>query len=477
MNEKKVYPYLAGGSWRKDGTDLPVENPFTREIFATVIRPGPDGVTSAIASAEKAAPEIAALPSWKRAEILSATSEKLRERRDELGRLICLEAGKSINGACTEVERAATTFEVASREAFNLDGEVLPLDISPSSGNRLGITRRFPLGPIAGISPFNFPLNLVAHKIAPAVAAGNSIVLKPASSTPLSALVLAELLVESGFPPQAVNIVPCSAADATPLVEDDRLAMVTFTGSAEVGWGIKARAGRKKVCLELGGNAALIVEPDADLDEVIPRTLIGAFSYAGQICIAIQRIFVHEMIYDEFVERFTYETERLVMGDPLDPATVIGPMIDEKSAVIAEERIKEAIAEGARVETGGGRTGNMLQPTVLTGVSPGLAVDAEEIFAPVVNIHQYDTFEDAIAEVNASRFGLQAGVYTRDISKAFTAFNRLEVGGVIINDFPTFRVDNMPYGGVKESGFGREGVRYTIEEMTELRLLVVENHR
>lgn len=477
MPDNKHYPYLAGGSWRKDGAELPVKNPFTGEVFATAARPGPDGVETAIASARRAASETAALPSWKRAEVLARTSRKIRERRDELGRIICLEAGKPIKGARTEADRTAITFETASREAFNLDGEVLPLDISPSSGDRLGITRRFPLGPVAGISPFNFPLNLVAHKIAPAVAAGNSIVLKPASATPLSALILAELLIESGFPPHAINIVPCSAEDAASLVEDDRLEMVTFTGSAEVGWGIKARAGRKKVCLELGGNAALIVEPDSDLDEIIPRTLIGAFAYAGQICISIQRIFVHENIYDEFVERFTGRAEELVVGDPLDPSTAVGPMIDEESAVKVESRIEEAVRHGARIETGGVRTGNILQPTVLTGVSSHLAVDAEEIFAPVVNIHRYEMFEDAVDRVNASRFGLQAGVYTSDLSKALVAFNRLKVGGVIINDFPTFRVDNMPYGGVKESGFGREGIRYTIEEMMELRLLVIENHR
>ena len=351
----------------------------------------------------------------------------------------------------------------------------MPLDITPAAGDRLGVIRRFPRGPIAGISPFNFPLNLVCHKVAPALASGNTISVKPASATPLSALLLGEILLEAGALPGSYNVIPCSARLAEPLVTDPRLKMVTFTGSAEVGWGIKSKAEKKMVCLELGGNAATMVEPDADMDFAVQRCILGGYAYAGQICISIQRIYVHEKVFDEFTDAFVKGVEVLHVGDPLLEETDVGPMIDEASAVQTEEWIKEAVSQGAKTLTGGQRNGTMVQPAVLVNVPRDAKVSWEEVFAPVVVLDSYKTFEEAMEKVNDSKFGLQAGVFTKDIEKAFKAFNGIDVGGVVVNDIPTFRVDHMPYGGVKDSGFGREGVKYAIEEMTEIKIMVV-NH-
>jgi glyceraldehyde-3-phosphate dehydrogenase (NADP+) len=373
------------------------------------------------------------------------------------------------------VTRAISTLTIAAEEAGRLEGETIPLDFTAAGGDRLGIVRRFPIGAIGGISPFNFPLNLVLHKVAPALASGNTISIKPASSTPLSAILLGEILESAEVIPGAYNVLPCSAKAAEPLVTDQRLKMLTFTGSAEVGWKLKQQVGKKRICLELGGNAAVIVEPDADLDFALQRCVLGAFAYAGQICISIQRIFVHSCIYTAFVEAFLEAVRKLKVGDPALDETDVGPMIDEPSARQTEAWIKEAVAQGGRLLEGGERSGTLVQPCVLENVPPEAKVCAEEVFAPVVVFDRYETFEEAVNKVNDSKFGLQAGVFARDIEKAFLAFNEIDVGGVVVNDIPTFRVDHMPYGGVKDSGFGREGVKYAMEEMTEAKLMVV-NH-
>lgn len=394
---------------------------------------------------------------------------------DELSRTLCLESGKPIKHARGEVTRAVSTLTIASEEAGRIGGETVPLDITPAAGDRLGIVRRFPLGPISGISPFNFPLNLVCHKVAPALAAGNTITLKPASATPLSALLLGDILLQAGMIPGAYNVLPCSASVAEPLVTDPRLKMITFTGSAEVGWGLKTRAGKKRVCLELGGNAAVVVEPDADMDFAVQRSVLGGYAYAGQICISVQRIFVQRDVYQTFRDRFVEGVNNLILGDPLLEETDVGPMIDEPSAVQTEAWVEEACAAGAKILTGGERNGTFFQPTVLEGAPRDAKVACEEVFAPVVVLDAYDRFEEALERVNDSVFGLQAGIFCKDVEKVFRAFNDIEAGGVIVNDIPTYRVDHMPYGGVKDSGFGREGVKYALEEMTEIKLMVV-NH-
>jgi glyceraldehyde-3-phosphate dehydrogenase (NADP+) len=436
---------------------------------------GPEEVERGIGATVEGAIRMASVPTHARQSILASVSEAIRARKRELAEILAREAGKPIRHATGEVARAAVTFGLAAAEATRLNGETLPLDVSPNGERRLGITKRFPLGAIAGISPFNFPLNLVAHKVAPALAAGNAIVVKPASATPLSALVLAEMVHDAGAPPGAFNVVPCAAADARPLVEDDRLKMITFTGSAETGWDIKSRARYKRVCLELGGNAAMVVEPDADMENALDRAVLGGYAYAGQVCISVQRILVHEDIYDAFVASFCQRVSALRLGDPLLEETDVGPVIDEDSAERIEEWIAEATDAGGKAVVGGHRNGRLVEPTVLVEVPAECRVVVEEAFAPLTVVAPYRDFGEALSAVNDSRFGLQAGVFTSDVRKAFRAFETLEVGGVIINDFPTFRVDSMPYGGVKASGFGREGVAYATEEMTEPRLLVVDS--
>ena len=413
------------------------------------------------------------LPSWKRSEILRKTAEGLARRKEELARTITEENAKPIRLSRAEVDRAVATFTAAAEEAKRIGGEVLPLDLAPGGEGRIGITRRMPLGPILGIAPFNFPLNLVAHKVAPSIAAGNTIVLKPASATPRIALLLGEILLEAGMTPGMVNVLPCASSVADKMVADDRFKLVTFTGSPAVGWELKKKAGRKRVALELGGNAAVVVHEDADLELAAERCVAGGFAYAGQICISVQRIYVHEAVAGVFAAKVVDKAKKLVTGDPMDEKTDLGPMIDEEAAKRAEWWIEEALAEGAISLLGGRRDGRFLPATVLENVPKTSKIHCAEAFAPVVNLYRYKDFDAALREVNDSAFGLQAGIFTRDVGRILRAHRELEVGGVLANEIPSWRLDTMPYGGEKESGLGREGVKYAIEEMTQLRLLML----
>jgi len=365
-------------------------------------------------------------------------------------------------------------FDDGAEEATRIGGDVLPLDAVPAGVRRIGLTRRFPLSPIAAVTPFNFPVLLAAHKVAPAIACGATLTLKPPPQDPLTSELLGELIAASGYPAGGVNVVPCDLPVAMRLVADARVRMISFTGSAKAGWAIRAQAGTKRVALELGGNAAVLVEPDADLDHAVTRCTAGGYGYAGQSCISVQRILVHRDVFDEFLVRFVTRVGNLRVGDPLDPATDVGPMISEEAARRADAWIAAAVREGARVETGGGRTGTLLQPTVLTGTVPAQQVNCEEVFAPVTTVSPYATFDEAVERVNATAYGLQAGIFTRDVGRMLQAWERLDVGGVMGNDVPSFRVDRMPYGGARASGLGREGVRYAIQEMTEPRLLTLQ---
>ena len=383
------------------------------------------------------------------------------------------ESGKPIRDARVEAERGALVFRLAAEEAERMVGETIPLDLGRAHVGRIGVTRRFPVGPVAGISPFNFPLNLAAHKVAPAIAAGCSIVLKPPSRDPLTMLTVAGIIDAAGLPEGAVSVLPMSRQLGDSMVADERFALLSFTGSPGVGWRMKTKAGRKRVVLELGGNAGAIVDASADLDWAVRRLLVGAFAYAGQVCISVQRLFVHESVWDEFLERFVAAAGALHMGDPMDPSTDLGPMVDELAAARTQRWVREAVDQGARVLVGGTADGNWFPPTVIVDADPGSQVCSEEAFAPLVVVFPFRDFEEPWRQINASRFGLQAGVFTGDLAHAWRAFEALEVGGVIVNDVPTYRVDHMPYGGVKDSGLGREGVRWAIEDMTELRLMVV----
>jgi glyceraldehyde-3-phosphate dehydrogenase (NADP+) len=454
--------------------ELEVRNPYDNSIFARVPLADDAAFDRAADAAVAAAPVIARMPAYERAAILMRVSTALLADKDAIARTIAAEAGKPLKDALIESDRAAMTFHVAAEEARRLSGEVIPMDLAPHGTGRIGIVRRFPIGPVAAISPFNFPLNLSAHKLAPAIAAGNPVVLKPATKTPLSALTLGKLLREAGVPDGAVSVLPMSRDVGDRLVTDPRFKLLTFTGSSPVGWALKARAGRKKVILELGGNAAVIVNADADLAFAAKRIAVGGFAFAGQSCIAVQRVYVHERVFEAFAAELVRLVEALKVGNPLDADTDVGPMIEEDEAARVDEWVREALSAGAKVLTGGRRlNGAMYAPTVMTDVPADAKVCAEEVFAPLVGLWRFSKFEDAVAEVNRSRFGLQAGVFTRDLAGAFLAYDALDVGGVLINDVPTWRIDHMPYGGVKESGLGREGPRYTIEEMTEPKLMVI----
>ena len=454
---------------------LPVVNPFTEEPFAEVCLAESVEIDKAINLAEEAFKKTRVLPSYQRSRLCAEVASGIQDRSEEFAKIIVQESGKPLIYARTEVARSVSTFEIASQEALRLDGEMLTLDITESAHGKAGLTRRFPIGPIAGISPFNFPLNLVAHKVAPALACGNPIIIKPASSTPLSALLLEKIVQNTQAIEGSLSVLPCTSKNAAPLVEDPRLKMVTFTGSPDVGWGIKKRAGRKKVVLELGGNAGVIVEPDAEIDLAAKKIAFGAFVYSGQVCISVQRVFVHASKHDDFLNSLINETQAFRSGDPLDEKVTMGPMIDLESAERIESWVNEAVAEGAKIQTGGKRVKNYYPPTILTNVNPNLPVACSEAFGPILIVNTYTNFNDAIKAVNNTDFGLQAGVFTNNMNKALGAFNQLDVGGVVINDIPTFRVDNMPYGGVKDSGFGREGIKYSLREMTEIKLLVY-NH-
>jgi glyceraldehyde-3-phosphate dehydrogenase (NADP+) len=468
------HPFWLGGEAGRSAQPLDVVNPFDGSVVGRTFLAGDAEFDRAADLAVAAAPVMRALPAHERSAILMRASAELSRRRDEIARTLAQEVGKALKDATVEAERAANTFHAAADEARRLSGEVVPMDLAPHGVGRLAITRRFPIGPVAAISPFNFPLNLSAHKIAPAIAAGNSIVLKPATKTPLSALYLAEILAQAGLPRGALSVLPMPRQTGDRLVTDSRFNLLTFTGSSPVGWDMKARAGRKKVVLELGGNAGVIIDEGADLELAAARVAAGGFALAGQSCISVQRVYVHQRVFTPFRERLVALVSALKVGDPLDPATDIGPMIDEGEAARIEQWVEEAVRAGARVLTGGRRLGGALYaPTVLTDVPVDAKVCAQEVFAPLVGLFPFDDFDAALREVNRSKFGLQAGVFTADLDRTLRAFDALDVGGVMINDVPTWRIDHMPYGGVKDSGLGREGPRYTVEEMTELKLLVI----
>ena len=466
-------PFLVGGQWRQSDTRAPVHDPFTGKILAEVSQGSEADAEDAIRSAAAATQPMGALPAHARFHLLQRIAGAIYDRRDEFARVMTGEAGKPITDARREVARAVQTFTIAAEEAKRIPGEVIPLDWTPGMDSHVGILRRVPIGPVLGITPFNFPLNLVAHKVAPALAAGNPIVIKPAPQTPMTALLLAEVALEAGVPPGGLNVLPCDNQVAERLVVDPRFKLLSFTGSAAVGWMLKAKCGKKKVVLELGGNAGVIVEQDADLDFAAQRCASGGFGYAGQTCISVQRIFVHHSVVDLFTTKFLLQVARLKGGDPNDEATVVGPLIDQHAAHRVEEWIGEAVAQGARMLLGGKRMGSVVEATVLTNVTPTMKVSCQEVFGPVVTVTPYRQFDEALQAMNRSEYGLQAGVFTQDVNKVFHAFRHLEVGAVLANEIPTFRAEHMPYGGVKDSGLGREGLRVSIEEMTEPRFLVL----
>jgi glyceraldehyde-3-phosphate dehydrogenase (NADP+) len=469
----KDYKLLINGLWEDGQIIKEFKSPYDQKIFAAIHFADKQQVKNAIHSAHLAFEKTKSLSSFERFEILSFIASEIKRRKEELAESITLSAGKTITSSRMETDRAANTFQVAAEEAKRLEGEIIPLDWSPQTKKRWGFIRRFPIGVVAGITPFNFPLNLVAHKVAPAIASGNPVIIRPASQVSITSLLLGEIINESGLPKGGINIVPCGYEEASPLLEDERVKKITFTGSPEIGWKLKKKAFKKKVTLELGGNAAVIIEPDTDLGFALSRTLLGAFSYSGQICISIQRIFLHENIYDRFMADFVTAAKKLIIGNPLDEDTEIGPMINTGAARQIEEWVNEAVEKGGHLVTGGQRNGRLFEPTILENVKPELRVSCQEAFAPVVVVSPYKDFEEALKGVNHSIYGLQAGVFTKDLQKAFHAYEILDVGGVIVNDIPTFRIDHMPYGGVKESGFGREGLKYAIEEMTELKLMAI----
>jgi len=469
----RSFGFFLNGNWSTHGREAVVTSPYDHSVLAVISEAGSDDVEVAIESAVQAFAVTRKMTSQQRADVLHKIVEGITARREEFARTICQEAGKPIRTARVEVERAIYTFQVAAEESTRIYGEYIPLDTLESAAGRWGLVRRFPLGPVFGITPFNFPLNLVAHKVAPAIAAGCPIILKPAPQTPISSFLLAEIVQESGWPEGALAVMPLSNDDAGILVADDRIKLLTFTGSAAVGWQLKSRAGKKRVTLELGGNAGVIVHSDADVQYAAQRCVAGGFSYGGQTCISVQRILAHEAVFQKFTEQLLNGVRKLKSGDPMLETTDVPPLIREQDAVRVVEWIDEAVQSGAKLLCGGKRKGALVEPTVLTDTTPNMRVNCAEIFGPVVTVESYETFDEALSSVNNSVYGLQAGIMTHDARLIQTAFEELEVGSVIVGDVPTFRVDQMPYGGVKDSGLGREGLRYAIEDMTERKLLVM----
>jgi acyl-CoA reductase-like NAD-dependent aldehyde dehydrogenase len=465
--------FLVDGKWQTDGEPVEIRSPGTGQLVGTTYRASAKHVEVAIEAAVRAFEVTRKLGGYERQRILRAIASGIEKRRDELARIMALEAGKPLKASRVEVDRAVFTFNVAAEEAVRVGGEYLPLDWQASTAGRWGIVRRFPLGPIAAITPFNFPINLVAHKLAPAIAAGCTIVLKPAPQTPFTALRLGQIIEEAGWPAGGLNVLPLSNEDAGLIVRDDRIKLLSFTGSTAVGWQLKSQAAKKRVVLELGGNAAVIVCADANLELAAERCAVGGFTYAGQTCISVQRILVENSVYDKFVAALIPRVQKLKVGDVLDENTDIGPLINEAAARRNVEWIEEAVHGGAQVLCGGQRTGSTVTPAVLTNTKPAMRVNCMEIFGPVVTVEKFTEYGDALDSVNRSDFGLQAGLFTRDFVRITRAFETLEVGGLMVGEVPSFRIDHMPYGGVKDSGLGREGLRYAIEEMTEPRLLAI----
>ena len=464
-------PIFLAGAFVEAGTPLEVRNPADGSLVATTFQAGADELERATVAAVDAFASTKRMASFERRDVLAHVASCIERDAGELAELLCRESGKPIKDAQGEVARGALTFRTAAEEALRINGEWLPLDWAAANRGRHGIVRRYPIGPVAGISPFNFPLNLAAHKVAPAIAAGCSIVLKPPSKDPLSMLRIAEYLAETDLPKGAVSILPMDRPTGDRLVSDDRFKLLSFTGSPSVGWKMKAEAGKKKVVLELGGNAGAIVDETADLDWAVERLVYGSFAYAGQVCISVQRIYVVASVFDEFARRFTERVDRVKVGDPLDPTTDLGPMVDEKAVDRTHGWVTDALHDGARALVSGEPDGRWYPPTVLVDVPRDAMICSEEAFAPVVNLFPVDSFAHALREINDSRFGLQCGVFTSSLDHTLLAHDELEMGGVIVNDIPTWRTDSMPYGGVKDSGLGREGLRWSIEDMTEPRLL------
>jgi len=471
--QRRSYPYYLGNEPLAPNEDLEVLDKYRGTPIARVALADPAAIDRAIAAAVRAKPAMAALAAFERRRILDYCVRRFEERAEELADLLCQEAGKPIKDSRGEVVRLIDTFRIAAEETVRLDGEILALDRAERSRDYLGMVRRFPIGPCSFISPFNFPLNLVAHKIAPALAVGSPFILKPASATPLGALIIGEILAEAGLPSGAFSILPCRREGAGLFCTDERLALLSFTGSPEVGWDLKHRAGKKKVVLELGGNAACIVTEDAEFEDTVQRLVLGAFYQSGQSCISVQRIIVHEAVAKTLTSRLVRAAEALPCGDPRDEKTFIGPLITEDDAVRVLSLVEEAVTRGARLLCGGTRAGSVVAPTLLEGVPRDCTLYRREVFGPVAMLSTYRDFSDALAEVNDSEYGLQAGLFSRNLHQIHRAWAGLEVGGLVVGDVPSFRVDSMPYGGVKASGFGREGVRYAMEEMTEPRLLVL----
>ncbi|MYH64790.1 MAG: aldehyde dehydrogenase family protein [Chloroflexi bacterium] len=464
---------LIGGEWRGSDDVLEARFPYDGSVVGAVSMASRADMDDALAAAERGFEITRQLPSHRRSEILQAMRRLMRERFDELVEAMILEGGKNRKIAVGETSRALETIKIASEEARRIGGEVFSIDWTPAGEGRQGFTRRLPIGTVLGITPFNYPVNLACHKIGPAIAAGNSFIIKPAEKTPLSSLILAEIVLEAGYPPEAFSVLNAWGRDTESMVSDPRVKMISFTGSAAVGWMLKAKAGQKKVTLELGGNAGVIVHNDADLDLAAAQTAAGGFANAGQNCISVQRLLIQRDVFEDFADRFVEQVKRLKVGDPRDPDVDIGPLISEADAMRAEAWVNEARQAGAAVLLGGERRGTVFPPTIMTETAPEMRVNCEEVFAPVVTLSAYAGWDAAIATVNDSPYGLQAGVFTRDIGRVMDAWQRIEVGGLQVNQASTFRVDHMPYGGVKASGYGREGLRYAIEDMTDLRLMVL----
>lgn len=469
----KKHPIYLAGHWVESDAPVAITNPYNGESIGQTWFASAEQLDQAIVATEKAFEITRKQPTYERVRILEALASKLKEHRDEIATLIAKEAGKPIRDAEVETDRGVFTVQIAAEEAKRIEGDVIPLDLLASSKGRFGVVRRFPIGPIAGISPFNYPLNLALHKVAPAIASGNPIVLKPPTKDPLVMLFVARLLDEIGIEPGSLSVLPMSRDVGNAMVEDDRFKLLSFTGSPAVGWKMKRNAGMKKVVLELGGNAGVIVDKDADIAYAAQRVRIGAFAYAGQVCISVQRVFVHEQVYDAFMEALVVETKRIKMGDPMDRETDLGPMIDDKAAARSQKWIEDAVAAGAHVLIGGKADGRFMQPTIIENAPRESFVCSREAFAPLVTVFPVSSFGKAVAAVNDSEFGLQAGVFTNNLERTLYAWENIEAGGVIINDVPAYRIDHMPYGGVKSSGLSREGIRYAIEDMTEMRLMVI----
>lgn len=470
---KGRYPLLVGGKHLETPDLFDVINPYDGSVVAAVSRASEKEAAAAVEYVDGARDMIASMPSHKKIDILRNVSNGILKKKAEIAEAITLESGKPVSASRVEVDRGALTFSIAADEVSRTGGELIPLDMNTASEQRWGIARRFPAGPVFGISPFNFPLNLVAHKIAPSIAAGNPVILKPASKTPITALMLGDIIVESGLPEGCLSVLPCAGKVVEKIITDARIRVFSFTGSVPVGWRLKSVANDKKVILELGGNAGVVIDEDCNLETAVDRCVTGAFAYSGQVCISVQRIYIHEKVYDRFEDLFLRKVESLKMGDPRDDSVTVGPMIDEENLERVSGWVNEAVENGASVLVGGRRIGKFYEPTVLSGTDPEMKVSCMEVFAPVVTLSKVESFEKGLDGINDSDFGLQAGVFTESLKRAHRAFEVLEVGGVIVNDVPTYRVDHMPYGGVKMSGFGREGLRYTIEEMTEPRLMVL----